>query len=156
MTVKELIEVSPSCDTVEIVVREHGHGQWVQGYLIGKDIDYYPAFVRADRRESYEETRKRRLKDGEEVDGQHSYKLPMKLIKKSVEHIPEHIAKLEVCSVQPRHIPTYHREQATHNEYMYDINCYPEGFVPEKEQPSAEQKAAVMQGQMSLEELGIV
>jgi hypothetical protein len=40
MTVKELIDVSPSCDIVEIVIRNEG--KWVQGYRVGKNAQIYP------------------------------------------------------------------------------------------------------------------
>ena len=88
MTVRELVEAAPFCDTVEVIIRENGNGQWIQGFLIGKNIDAFPAFQRKDWIE-YKKSHpnchsdKRRLKDGEEVEGTHGDRLPMKLIKKS-------------------------------------------------------------------------
>ena len=159
MTVKELVEAAPSCDTLEVIVREHGCGKWIQGYLIGKNIDTYPAFQRKDWIE-YKKTHnncysdKRKLKDGEEVEGTHGgCGLPMKLIKKSVSNIPDKVANLKVCRFQPRYIPCYHGEQLTHNEFQLDIEAYPEGWEPEKEQPKSETKdndSKQIPGQMNL------
>lgn len=36
MKIRELIDVCPNCDVLEVVVRDHGHGKWIQGYMIGK------------------------------------------------------------------------------------------------------------------------
>ena len=156
MTVRELVEAAPFCDTVEIIMRENGNRHWIQGYLIGKNIDIYPAFQRKDWIE-YKKTHpnchsdKRRLKDGEEVEGTHGCSLPMKLIKKSVSKIPDKVANLKVCSFQPRHIPCYHGEALTHNEFQLDIEAYPEGWEPEKEQPRAKDNDGdQVPGQMNL------
>lgn len=143
MTVKELVEAAPFCDTLEIVVREHGSGKWIQGYRIGKNVEIYPYECRAEIREGnivgrvFSEIGKKKppLKDGEEKDIFHSMNLKMKVIKKDVVHLPDNVAQLQVCSFQPRHIPGYHKEPMTHNDFKLDIRAYPEGWVPEKEQP---------------------
>ena len=159
MTVKVLVEAAPFCDTVEVIIRENGNGHWIQGYLIGKNINIYPAFQRKDWIE-YRKTHpnscsdKRRLKDGEEVEGTHGEcGLPMKLIKKSVSNIPDKVANLKVCWFQPRYIPCYHGEQLTHNEFQLDIEAYPEGWEPEKKQPKSETKdndSKQIPGQMNI------
>lgn len=156
MTVKELVEAAPFCDTVEVIVREHGCGQWIQGYVIGKNINIFHAFQRKDWIE-YKKTHpnslpdKRMLKDGEEVEGTWGCWLPMKLIKKGVSNIPDEVANLQVCWFQPRHIPCYHREQLSHNEFQLDIWAYPEGWEPEKEQPRAKDNDGdQIPGQMNL------
>ena len=157
MTVKELVEAAPFCDTVEVIIRENGNGHWIQGYLIGKNIDTYPAFQRKDwieYRKSHNNCHfdKRKLKAGEEVEGTHGGGgLPMKLIKKSVSNIPDKVANLQVCSFQPRHIPSYHKEALTHNEFQLDIEAYPEGWEPEKEQPETKDNVSKqIPGQMNL------
>lgn len=115
MTVKELVEAAPFCYTVEVIIRENGNGHWIQGFLIGKNINIYPAFQRRDYIECIKShpnshSDKRKLKDGEEVEGTHGDRLPMKLIKKSVSNIPDKVANLKVCWFQPRYIPCYHGE----------------------------------------------
>ena len=159
MTVKELVEAAPFCDTVEVIIRENGNGHWIQGFLIGKNIDAYPAFLRKDYIEYIKShpnshSDKRRLKAGEEAEGTHGgCGLPIKLIKKSVSNIPDKVANLQVCSFQPRHIPSYHKEALTHNEFQLNICAYPEGWEPEKEQPKSETKdndSKQIPGQMNL------
>lgn len=130
MKIRELIEVSPNCDVIEVVVRENGHGKWIQGYMIGKNIDFYPAFQRKDVIEDRQNNRKRHLKDGQEVDGEHGMRLPMKLIKKNVTSAPDYIMNLEISHIQPRHIPCYHKDQLTHNDFQYDVSAYPDGWNP--------------------------
>lgn len=107
MTVKVLVEAAPFCDTVEVIIRENGNGHWIQGYLIGKNINIYPAFQRKDWIE-YRKTHpnscsdKRRLKDGEEVEGTHGEcGLPMKLIKKSVSIFPIRLLTLKYVGFSP-------------------------------------------------------
>ena len=157
MTVKELVEAAPFCDTVEVIIRENGNGHWIQGYLIGKNINIYPAFQRKDwieYRKSHNNCHfdKRMLKAGEEVEGTHGGGgLPMKLIKKSVSNIPDKVANLQVCSFQPRHISSYHKEPLTHNEFQLDICSYPEGWELEKEQPETKDNVSKqIPGQMNL------
>ena len=43
MTIRELLEASPNCDTIEAVIRKNGCGQWLQGYRVGKDVRLYPS-----------------------------------------------------------------------------------------------------------------
>jgi len=139
MTVSELIEAATSCDVAEVVVRENGFGRWLQGYRIGKEIERYPAFQSLESIEkirlgqmSYCQQEKRTIKPGAEVDGYHGCKLPMKLIRKDVNKLPEGVKNLTVSYFQPRHIPSFHRDQMTHNEFQLDICCYPEGWEPEE------------------------
>ncbi len=152
MTVKELIEVFPNCDLIEVVVREKGRGQWIQGYRIGKDAKLYPCNLTAEILEkyhfdSYQKTIS--LKKGEEVDCLQLNRLPIKVICKDVSRIPDNVGKLKVCFAQPRHIPSFHREALAHNEFSLEVDCFPEGYVPEKEQ----EKTWELEGQMSIEEV---
>ena len=155
MTVKELIEVSPFCDTVEIIIRDQGRVMWVQGFRIGKNAKIYPC-------EKCTEYRKKLMLDdysrkwiylhkGEEVDVEVGRDLPMKVICKDVHKIPDYIGNLKVAFIQPRHIPQYHRDALTHNEYALEIDCFPEGFVMPAEEKKLE-KSEQLEGQTSIED----
>lgn len=157
MTVKELIDAAPFCDVVEIVVRKEGHGQWIQGYRIGVNAKIYPSEITAEIREL------KGLKEywnppipleyGEEIDFNRIgllKNLPMRVICKDCHKLPDYIGRLEVSSYQPRHIPSYHKDQLTHNDFDLDINCYPDNYAPMIE--AAESKTEQLPGQMSIEE----
>lgn len=153
MKVKELIEVMTNCDDAEVIVRENGHGKWIQGYRIGKDVHLYRYEYRAENRQkSWSlEHKEAALKKGEEADVDYcgTPGLKMKVIKKSLNKMPEYIANLEVCWVQPRHVPYIHKDPMTKNEYSLEIYCYPDGWVPEpiekkKKQNDAEDYEQVM------------
>ena len=144
MTVRELLETSPNCDTIEVVIRKNGHGQWLQGYRVGKDVRLYPS------EQSREFIEMMSLKEY----GSKSYKLSPNEVIKAVKlgnnlkitiickeplKAPKEILDLEISYVQPRHIPLYHREALTHNEFSYDIDCFPPDYQFEIVQ--TEQKA---------------
>lgn len=135
MTVKELMDVATYCDIAEIIVRKEGHGQWMQGYRIGENAVIYPSELTSEIRELKElkeyTSPTIALTHGEEVElskngiiGQ----MPMKIICKSCHKLPDYIGKLEVCSFQPRHVPGFHKEQLTHNEFALEIECYPNNY----------------------------
>lgn len=161
MTISELLEVMPNCDLIEIVVRKNGYGLWIQGYRIGKNAAIYPSELTAEIREmnglkSYQSGTVH-LKPGEVVDISKGYSfspMPMKVICKDCHgKIPEHIGRLVVSHAQPRHIPTFHREQLTHNEFSLDVSCYPDEYVPEvyiESKVTNSQKEIA--GQMSIED----
>lgn len=152
MTVRELIEAAPFCDALEIVVREHGHGQWIQGYRISKHAEMWKSEHTVECGEKIKITygdKAPRLTDGEIRDVMHGYNLPLKIIKKDPEKIPDYIGNLIVCSFQPRNIPSFHREQLTHNEFSMDICCYPDGYVPEVEE-NKNNKQEQLEGQTSI------
>ena len=135
MTVQELMDAMPNCNLVEIVIRKTGHGQWIQGYRIGKNAKIYPAEVNAEVRElkglKEYKTPEVYLDAGEVIDITKGYNLPLKVICKDCHKLPPHIGNLEVCDVLPRHVPQFHGFYLTHNEFSADINVYPEGFIPE-------------------------
>ena len=136
ITVKELVDFAPFCDAIEIVVREKGHGHWIQGYRISKHAEQWKTEHTVELQEKIKlgyGDKAPRLEDGEIRDVYHGYNLPMKIIKRDVSKLPEYVAKLQVASFQPRHIPSFHREQMLHNEFSLDIDCYPDGYVPEVE-----------------------
>lgn len=158
MTVKELIDVSPFCDLVEVVVRDQGHGKWVQGYRVGKNAKLYPVNMSLKLRERFHqksyESRTVVLDEGQEIDCEQGMGLPMKVICRDVRKIPDNIGNLTICDIQPRHIPQIHKDAMTHNDFAYDIDCYPDGFVPESitEQEKATKIADDIDGQLSIEE----
>ena len=154
MTVKELIDVSPSCDLVEVTVRENGCGKWIQGYRVGKDAKLFPVNLTKEVREKYHlqsyQSKTIPLEEGDEIDCINGWDLKMKVICRDVRRLPDNVANLQVSHVQPRHIPSFHREALTNNEFAYDIDCFPDGYVPEIEQPK--EKSLQMDGQMTFDE----
>jgi hypothetical protein len=138
MTVKELLDAAIFCDIAEIIVRKDGGGQWIQGYRIGKDAKIYPSEVTAEMREAKEikeyPAPAIKLKEGEAIEFSKtglSKELPMKVICKDCRTcLPEEIGRLKVNRFQPRHIPSFHKDQATHNDYELEIDCYPEETTP--------------------------
>lgn len=152
MTVKELIDVSPFCNLVEVVIREKGYGRWIQGYRVGKEAKLYPLNISEEIKEQFHLNtylRQVPLKPGQEVDCFEGGKLPIKVICKDVTKIPDSIGALTVSSVLPRHVPQFHKEALTHNDFMYDINCYPDGFIPEPEKKEKPQ-GIQLEGQMEI------
>lgn len=136
MTLQELLDASPFCDSIEVIVRKEGHGMWIQGYRIGKNANIYPSEITAELRElkglkEYGST-SAYLDEGEEVDVKIGSHLPMKVICKDCHKLPNNIANLEVCSIQPRHIAYLHKDIMTHNEYSLEVFCYPDNYVTEK------------------------
>lgn len=164
MTIRELVEVAPFCDSLEIVIRENGCGQWIQGYRIGKEVEQFPYEKRAEVQEAIlpsgkkvtymrtlsDDKASRRLTDGEIREIVTGSKLPMKIIKKDVSKLPDEVANLNVCHFQPRHIPSFHRELLTHNDFMLEINAYPEGWTKPKEETKKDQKEEQLEGQTDI------
>ena len=141
MTVKELIDVSPFCDFVEIIIRENGCSRWIQGYEIGVNADVGKYDLTLDYK------RHVHIKNGQEIDVLVHDRLPKRVIRKDVKKIPDYIGNLQICAVQPRHIPVIHKETLTHNDFAYEINCFPKDFVkPEIKTNETE----IMKGQMSI------
>ena len=135
MTVQELMDVMDFCDLLEVVVRKNGRGWWIQGYRVGNGAKIFPAEYTVEEWEKHKfrpaERKTVYLNKGEEVDIRHGYNLPMKVICRNCHKLPEYIGRLEVCSAQPRHVPQFHREALTHNDFALEVNCYPEEYVPE-------------------------
>lgn len=158
MTVQELLDVMSFCDLVEIVIRKTGHGQWIQGFRIGKEAVIYPSEVTAEIREmkDIKEYRSPRvcLEDGEIIDCRVGFHLPMKVICRDCHKLPEQIGRLEVCSALPRHVPEFHGAQLTHNEFSLEINCYPDDYVPDVYIEAKEVQKSIdgIEGQLSLED----
>lgn len=158
MTVKELIDVSPFCDLVEIVVRAHGHGTWVQGYRVGINAKLYPVNLSTKLREKYHlksyQSSTIYLEEGQEIDCTQGPHLPMKVICKKVTQIPDYIGKLTICDIQPRHIPEIHKDALTHNDFAYEIDCFPDGYTPESEneKEKAIKENKEIDGQLSIDE----
>ena len=146
MTVRELLEASPSCDTIEVVIRKNGHGQWLQGYRVGKDVRVYPSeqtreFIELMSLNTYE-GKSYKLSPNEIVKVvKIGNNLKMTVICKEPLKAPKEILDLEISHVLPRYIPMYHKERLTHNNFMYDIDCYPPDYQVEIVQ--TEQKSIV-------------
>ena len=154
MTVQELMDAMIFCDLLEVVVRQTGHGKWLQGYRIGKDAKIFPSEYTVEEWEKHSfrsyDRKVIHLEEGDEIDVRHGYDLPMKVICKDCHKLPDYIGRLEVSYYQPRHIPSYHKDQLTHNDFDLDINCYPDNYAPMIE--AAEAKTEQLPGQMSIEE----
>ena len=133
MTIRELLEVSPSCDTFEAVIRKNGCGQWLQGYRVGKDVRLYPSeqsreFIEMMSLNEYG-TKSYKLSPNEVIKAvKIGNNLKMTIICKEPLKAPKEILDLEISYVQPRHIPMYHKSALTHNDFMYDIDCYPPDY----------------------------
>lgn len=158
MTVKELVEAGTSCDCIEVVVREEGCRHWIQGYRVGKNVDVYPSeysIEYLEEKQRYESTygdKMPRMRPSEIRELRRGRGMPIKVIKKDVHNLPDNIADLQVYDYQPRHIPSFHREQLTHNEFSLNVNCYPEGWQAEPIEESKVQKTGQLEGQMSIED----
>lgn len=156
MTIRELLEVSPFCDTIEAVIRKNGRGQWLQGYRVGKNVKVYPSeqsreFIELKSLKQYG-TGSYLLKPGEIIEcAKIGNNLKMKIICKEPLKAPKEILDLEISHIQPRYIPMYHKDNLTHNNFMYDIDCYPPEY--QFEITEAEQKVIVdkqLEGQTNI------
>lgn len=160
MTVQELMDVMAFCDLLEVVVRKTGRGQWIQGYRIGKEAKIFPSEQTIEEIEtrsfrSYDH-RCINLEEGQEIDIKRGYDCPMKVICRDCHKLPEYIGRLEVCDALPRHVPQFHGEALTHNDFTLDVNCYPDNYEPEKYIPSRDVTVkAIEDGQMNLFDLTI-
>lgn len=158
MTVKDLVECSFFVKNIEVIIRENGGGTWIQGFRIGKDAMLYRYEHCAEHREQRGMfgTDLYKLKDDEILDAKTSSNLPMKVMCIEPKKAPKEILDLVVHDYQPRHIPSFHGEALTHNDFDLEINCYP---------PERQEKLAVyreinedkiddgqLAGQMSIED----
>lgn len=153
MTVRELIECSYFVKNVEIEVRDNG--KWIQGYRIGRDAEIYIYEECAE----YQEYRGRfgiapyKLKPGEEADVfKWTRELPMKIMCIDPKKAPKKVLDLRVNHYQPRHIPYFHGDSLTHNDFDLNIVAYPpeEGKLLEPEPKEA--KKDDIDGQLCLDE----
>lgn len=156
MTVQELMYAMPFCDLLEVVIRQNGHGRWVQGYRIGKEAKIFPSEYTVEEIEAREfrsyNPRTIDLEEGAEVDVRHGFDLPMKVICKECHKLPENVGRLEVCDIVPRHVPSFHKDALTHNNHSLEVNCYPDNYMPERYIPSKDVTVKGIEGQMSMEE----
>lgn len=160
MTVQELMDAMPFCDLLEVVVRQTGHGRWIQGYRVGKEAKIYPSEYTVEEWENRSlishERKVRYPEDGTEVDIRHSFDLPMKVICKDCHKLPDNVGRLEVCDIIPRYVPQFHRDGLTHNNHSLEVNCYPDNYIPERFIPSKDVTAKrIDDDQMTFEDLGI-
>lgn len=154
MTVKELCQVDPYAEDIEVVVRENGNSKWIQGYRIGKNAHLFPYDRRIENRAIHSFGFKEAdLKAGESADIVSAGGLPTKVIKKSVNNMPEEVANLIVSYFIPRSIPAVYGEALTHIEHSLEIICFPDGweFKEEKQKSIDVDENGQLIGQMSFE-----
>ena len=160
MTVKELMDAMPFCDLLEVVVRQTGHGKWIQGYRVGKEAKIYPSEYTVEEWEKHSfksyDRKTRYLSEGTEVDIRHCFDLPMKVICKDCHKLPENVGRLEVCDIVPRYVPRFHKDSVTHNNHSLEVNCYPDNYIQERFIPSKEVTVkGIDDNQMTFEDWGI-
>lgn len=126
MKVRDLVNCSSGFLTdMEVVIRDMGY--WVYGYRIGPHAKIY----RYEHCAEYREQRNQlgfgevKLKPGETADviKWPPDSCPMTIMCVKPEKAPEEVLDLEVNYYQPRHMPEFHGEQLTHNEYSLEIVC---------------------------------
>lgn len=141
MTVKELIDVMPFCEDVNVIVRQDGSGKWIQGYRVGLNAQLHPSEIwPAELCQNFGCTYT--LQAGEEFDAHVSTGMPVKVMHGDVHRLPKNVGNLTVCHVQPRHL----LHNSFDNEFELEIWCYPDGWTPEKPADTAPED-----GQMSFE-----
>lgn len=144
--VRDILLTAMACQLVEIVIREYGHGKWIQGYRVGLDAKYYPS-------EKPILGELPHLKIGDTYDIKRPMGLPLKIIKRSFDKLPDEVLDLEVCDWLPYFDPGIMRmkgkESLTCNDFQLHINCYPDGFVPIPIVES-EHKRLKIDGQMTI------
>ena len=158
MTVRDLVECAYFVKNIQIIIRENGGGRWFQGFRIGKDAMLYKYEHCAEHREQRGMfgTDLYKLKDGEILDTTTVYNLPMKVMCIEPKKAPKEVLDLVVHHYQPRHIPSFHGEALTHNDFDLNIDCFP----PERQEKLAEYREIVedkvdgeqIAGQMSIED----
>jgi len=161
MTVQELMDISPWCERLEVVVRKEGRGQWLYAFRVAKNAEVYPSEVSAEVREMrqlseytpYGNKKIVRLKDGDVVDVEKEYSnaLRTKVISKDPHRLDPAIGNLEICSIVPRGLPR--ADLLTEVRHSYDVNCYPpEDRKAERIVMQPERKEIEESGQMCLED----
>lgn len=173
MTVGELMEVSPFCELLEVIIRKEGHGQWIYGYRIGKDVEIYPAEYSAEIQElrslkeytPYNNKQIVKLKDGDVFQVTKEYMplqndLKMEVICKDVHtRLPKKVADLEVSNIVPRTIHV-RRPQGLSGDWVssgheFELWCYPpeQGIRIETRQQASKPSEIEDSGQMTIEDL---
>ena len=170
MTVGELMEVSPFCELLEVIIRKEGHGQWLYGYRIGKDVEIYPAEYSAEVQElrslkeytPYNNKQIVKLKEGDVFQVTTEYMplrndMKMEVICKDVHtRLPKKVADLEICQIRPRKV---HMESKIGDwsswEHSYIMDCFPQahGIRIETRQQASKPSEIENSGQMTLEDL---
>lgn len=154
MTVKELIDAATFCESVEIIVRENGCGQWIHGYRIGENVEMFPAECTAEFRDGATNylrgNQLPKMTSGEIRDIYHAINLPMRIIKKKVSSIPDSVSGLTVCYFQPMNIPVLHKSSAFHNSFTMEIDCYPDGYQPDVLESKSKQESEQLEGQTDI------
>ena len=120
MTVGELLKVFEWCVALDIVVREEGCGQWIQGYVIGDGVTIGKSYL------NYGEDP--HMEKGE-IRDIGLWKMPKTYMNIPVSKAPESILALKVCEARPSTLHSYSMGYRSNcNEHDLHINCYPEGY----------------------------
>lgn len=139
---------------MEVIIRDHG--KWVYGYRIGENAAIY----RCEHCAEYQELRGQfgvnwlQLKPGQSAEVTNWGSIKTKVICCEVSKAPKEVLELEVNYYQPRHIPEFHKEQLTHNDFAMEIVCYPPDNLDQVNAriEAAQKKDDGMEGQMSLDQ----
>ena len=149
MTVQELMNVSPWCECLEVIIRMDGHGKWLYGFRIAKNATIYPSEGGAEVRElrelkeytPYPNSKVVVLKDGDVVNVSPANdlrgdNLNMKVISRDPKRkLPEEIGSLEVSHITPRRLGKWN--DLGHN---YEVWCFPPEDMEELNRITREKK----------------
>lgn len=157
MTVRDLVIAGGSELTdMEVIIRDKG--KWVHGWRIGPHAKLY----RYEHCAEFQHLRNQfgygvvYLEPGQIAEVKEaSAQLPKTIMCLKPKEAPKEVLDLKVNYYQPRHIPEFHKEQLTHNDFALEIVCFP----PDQEVDviTAKIKAAMnkqdeIEGQMSLDQ----
>ena len=154
MTVRDLVMCGTSLEGMEIVVREEGVRRWVYGYRISKKARLYPVDVVAEHREWLNLEEKDRhgvyVPEGEVIEVQKSYGLPMKVMCIDPVKAPNEVMDLEVSHYLPRNIPAIHGNKLFKNDFSLEIWCYPPARVEKLAEVVTKDEPKEIEGQTNL------
>lgn len=170
MTVGELVELSPFCELLEVIIRKEGHGQWIYGYRIGKDVEIYPAEYSAEVQElrslkeytPYNNKQIVKLKEGDVFQVTTEYMplrndMKMEVICKDVHtRLPKKVADLEICTIRPAKVHMKSKiGDWNSSDHTYLLDCFPpaQGIRIETRQQASKPCEIEDSGQMTLEDL---
>lgn len=164
MTVRDLVLCADDeLEGMEIVVREGGKGQWIQGFRISKKARLHPVDCTIENRELYPWIKTNKNGDyncavpqGESVIIHQPFRnFPVKVMCIDPKKAPKDVLDLEVSRYLPRNIPVLHGDACFNNGFNLEIWAY----LPEPSEKPAifkeQTKADIddqLEGQMTIEE----
>lgn len=140
MTLKELLEVCPSCVFIEATVRENGNSNWIHQYRVGLGAYLNQYEAQTAKIPMYLEERERVY-----IGRLHKAKMPLTVVNDDLRHIPNEILNLKVCNFFPRSldikIRRYQGSKGSYsdNRFALEINLYPEGYMFEDPEADKDQ-----------------